>query len=411
MNSSNRTTKEDLDKWLEIFLQKEGLHNYSFEISGNSAKGDNYLSDITFVEISGQTQTNENKKYHLVIKCGKKSDELRKIIPIQAAFENEIYFYTKVYPVFLEFQKEKNIEEPFNNVAKCYDAFIKDGMEVIILENMKSNGFFLHNRNNSMNKDHVLKVIKLYGKLHAISFALKDQKPEIFQALAEKFTDVMKIASETMKLDDETNFFQEIIDAAKEKNEHEIVEKAHILNKKSRTHNDITDPSDPYAIILHGDCWNNNFMFKYKDDEKMQLSEVCFLDFQLSRLASPVYDLSYFLFCCLSEKEAENFDEIIDVYYESFCSFVKKLGSDPDKVFPYEELLNQWKKFSLFGLVMMPNILRACVQDKDEVKDLAELVETGQGFTEAYKESFKNTKKFGERTLPIMRLAIRKGFI
>lgn len=143
----------------------------------------------------------------------------------------------------------------------------------------------------------------------------------------------------------------------------------------------------------------------------MHLIEVCLLDFQISRLASPVFDLSYFLFTCLSEKDTEDFDDIVDAYYESCANFLKELGSDPVKVFPFEELMNQWKKFALFGLVMLPSIARICVSGKDEVNDLAEVAESDQDLTETFMKTVKNLEKYEERTLPIMRLAIKKGFI
>ncbi|RZC40881.1 EcKinase and/or DUF1679 domain containing protein, partial [Asbolus verrucosus] len=81
-------------------------------------------------------------------------------------------------------------------------------------------------------------------------------------------------------------------------------------------------------------------MCKYEDDQRTKLSPVNFLDFQLCRLASPVYDLSYFLLCCLPEEDVQNFDDIIKVYYKRFTSFLRELGSDPNKIFPFEELMN-----------------------------------------------------------------------
>lgn len=262
MNSANRATKTDIEKWLNRFTEKQKIRNCEVRISGSSEKGDNYLGDITFVEISGDSETGR-KNYSLVVKCGKKSTQLRDIMPIRSVFENEIYFYTKVLPVFMEFQREKGVKEPFDNVAKCYDAFIMDDMEVLILENVKNLGFSLHNRSNSMNKEHILKVVRTYGKFHAISFALKDQKPQLFQSLSSKLTDILKLMSESFKVKEGTNMYQDIMDLAQKRNEDEIVEKAALLNEKARFYNDLTDPSDPFAIILHGDCWNNNFMFKY----------------------------------------------------------------------------------------------------------------------------------------------------
>jgi hypothetical protein len=150
----------------------------------------------------------------------------------------------------------------------------------------------------------------------------------------------------------------------------------------------------------------------FQDNNKTKLSDVCFLDFQLSRLASPVYDLSYFLFTCLSEDDIPNFDEIVNVYYESLSEFLRKLGSDPDKMFPFEELQKQWKRFSLFGLTMLPCHNKSLfVGFKDEVNDLAEVAESGRQITDAFSKAVKNAEEFGKRALPIIKLAIDKGFM
>jgi thiamine kinase-like enzyme len=411
MNSANRCTRADIENWLRLVLKKENLENYSIDISGSTEKGDGYIGDVTFVDVRGTTNTNEKKSYEFVIKSGKKSSQLREMIPVRNAFENEIYFYNEILPVFREFQAEKGITDPFDNTPKFYDSIIEEEMEVLILGNMKTSGYSLHDRFNPMDQEHIRKIIKVYGKLHAISFALRDQKPEVFKELGGKLTDMMKLSAKYIKPKEDRNTYEDIIKIAKEKKEDDVVAKLNILNERAKRQNEITDPNDPYAVILHGDCWNNNFMFKYANNNKTKLLDVCFLDFQLSRLASPVYDLSYFLFTCLSEDDIPNFDEIVNVYYESLSEFLRKLGSDPDKMFPFEELQKQWKRFSLFGLTMLPAIIKICLSDSDEVNDLAEVAESGRQITDAFTKAVKNAEEFGKRTLPIIKLAIDKGFI
>lgn len=53
------------------------------------------------------------------------------------------------------------------------------------------------------------------------------------------------------------------------------------------------DPNE-FNVLLHGDLWANNIMFQH--DENGHPKEVIFVDLQLSRYASPMQDLMYFIF-------------------------------------------------------------------------------------------------------------------
>lgn len=138
---------------------------------------------------------------------------------------------------------------------------------------------------------------------------------------------------------------------------------------------------------------------------------MCFLDWQASRLVSPVYDLSYFIFTCCPPEVLQDFDDLNRIYYESFSNFSKELGSDPEKVFPYEELGNQWKKYGKFGLIMMPIILKVCLSEQDEVKDLAEMAENGTEIEDGFSYTVKNIEEYERRSLAVMRIAIDKGIV
>lgn len=45
-------------------------------------------------------------------------------------------------------------------------------------------------------------------------------------------------------------------------------------------------------------------------------------------------------------------NEYLEVYYSSFASFVEELGADPLKIYPFEALKADWKKYASRGLIM-----------------------------------------------------------
>ncbi|ENN79971.1 hypothetical protein YQE_03594, partial [Dendroctonus ponderosae] len=124
------------------------------------------------------------------------------------------------------------------------------------------------------------------------------------------------------------------------------------------------------AVLAHGDCWNNNYMFKYPKQGKTLPESVKFLDFQVTKLSSPVMALSYHIYATASEKELAQLKELLQIYYSSLSSMLKKLGCDPEKLFPYEELIRQWKKYSSFGFAMSSFVLQIVLLEKEDTIDI-----------------------------------------
>lgn len=255
-------SKTDLLTWLEPLALRENLKRSTVSVTGTTEKGDGYMGDITFVKVEDEN----GKTYSLVVKSAKKSPLLREQLPVRMAYKNEIFLYTEVLKQFVNFQKEKNVKCVFDNYAKCYETLIYDDVEVVVLENMKDAGYFLWDKAVGMNRGHVVEVLKNYGKLHAISYALKDQKPELFHNLASKLPDIF-IEMEQIFQDLQKKIFEEIIDLAKTKGYNDIAEKLVSMEEKISVIYK-GDKENPYAIIAHGDCWNNNVMFKYKVNKK-----------------------------------------------------------------------------------------------------------------------------------------------
>ncbi|RZC37726.1 EcKinase and/or DUF1679 domain containing protein, partial [Asbolus verrucosus] len=91
-------------------------------------------------------------------------------------------------------------------------------------------------------------------------------------------------------------------------------------------------------------------MFKYQGDDKSKPTDMRFLDFQLSRVGSPVIDLSYFLYSCADEEVLNNFDSILKVYHSSISDCLSELGCDPETAFPFKKLKEHWREYGKFGL-------------------------------------------------------------
>jgi aminoglycoside phosphotransferase (APT) family kinase protein len=78
-----------------------------------------------------------------------------------------------------------------------------------------------------------------------------------------------------------------------------------------------------FRVLNHGDMWVNNFMFKYDEGN---LTDVQFIDYQLSFWGSPANDLLYFFISSIrDEDKLQNFDNLMDFYHRELVSSLKKL--------------------------------------------------------------------------------------
>lgn len=99
----------------------------------------------------------------------------------------------------------------------------------------------------------------------------------------------------------------------------------------------------PTSVINQGDSWAPNFLIR--TIESTGEIEALLLDFQLARCASPVTDLSFFIYSCtdktLRDKE---FDNLLEFYHREVANTISVLGSDPEKVYSWKQFLKEVKK-------------------------------------------------------------------
>lgn len=111
--------------------------------------------------------------------------------------------------------------------------------------------------------------------------------------------------------------------------------------------------------------------------------DIRFLDWQIIHYGSPAIDLVYNLFTStdgpLREKEYMN---LLRLYHESLSKTVKLLGSDPDKLFPFDDLLSELKRCGVYALLMAPLLLQVLQAKSSEIPnmdDMFDKVAEGEG--------------------------------
>lgn len=120
-------------------------------------------------------------------------------------------------------------------------------------------------------------------------------------------------------------------------------------------------------------------LFDFFDSPIIQTTEVKdirFLDFQLSRYASPVLDVLYHIFTSTRKSlRDQSYNDLLNIYYNSLSETVSRTGSDPEELFTFCDLQSQLKAHGKYALIMGILLLPFVYSQQDEIIDVEEYAE------------------------------------
>lgn len=111
-------------------------------------------------------------------------------------------------------------------------------------------------------------------------------------------------------------------------------------------------------------------MFKLLQNGCQNPTDIRFIDWQLIRESSPVFDVSYFFYTIASEEALQKLDYHLKVYHDELRYRIKQLGSDPDVLYPEKVFREEWKQHCKFGYAMAFVLIKMMLSDKDEVTNI-----------------------------------------
>ncbi|XP_050296870.1 uncharacterized protein LOC126736524 isoform X2 [Anthonomus grandis grandis] len=318
------------------------IQNYEIITDNESKRGEGFLSEC----FTGKVQDKDADK---VIEVYIKTPPIYHMPYEAAVYRNECEFYSNIFPEFDQFQKEKEVKEPIDHFARCFCTNYEKGEEYIALENLTVQNFILTDKAKPLDEQHLRAVCEIYGKWHALTFSYKDQNKEKYEELIKPIKNIYTYFANDSFFKWLKTLLEVAYNKIKRTDESRAEKIQKVMDNLPEYWNNAIEYTGRYSCFIHGDCWSNNFMFKY-DDNNIEESKI--LDFQLIRDSTPVHDLSYFFYSGASKKDLDKLDEYLDLYYDTFSKFSRELGSDPEKLLPYEALLADWNTASLLGLLM-----------------------------------------------------------
>lgn len=259
-----------VDDLIKDIATTEGFTEYTIKTAPGSNHGDNFSGVLISVCLHGTrivNGTSSEDQLNLLCKLsapGQRGKEFQ----TEIIFKREAFMYEKVLSTFAKFQQEKGLstEDSFLAYPKYYAGISDESKQqfVIIMEDVRFRNFAMWPKYKPAPLDHVRLLVQQIGKFHGISFALKDQQPEVF-AEFRQLKDVL------------VNFFRKTLSmlhssydaaiAAVEKDEHKQI----VQEVKDNTVEFLSEclesgEWEPFGVVCHADCWNNNLLFEYKNE-------------------------------------------------------------------------------------------------------------------------------------------------
>lgn len=259
-----------IEKWLrEAF--KSDFQEINTEITGKTLQGDGFVGDVVFATVKLSNPPRQEEHHAVVVKYGKEDPVLRERIPVKEAYERETFMYTKAFPLFKRFEEDHHVTITPPLLPECLTTLVYDQEDVVVLRDMRSFDFEMRDKLINMDFEHLKLTFESYGKFHGVSFAYRDQEPEKFKelfgglecvqtALLERVKEPFNAMEKCMYdlLEDSEEF-----DALKR-----LKEKIPEGLRRSFLNTFQKQDGEERVVLTHGDCWNNNYMFKYEVSKK-----------------------------------------------------------------------------------------------------------------------------------------------
>lgn len=175
----NKIYEENLEELVKEVLNLSS-NEYKIRYSEGSSKGDNYIGIIYRAEII----QNDAVKMSIIIKLPPNNPTRREEFFLHRSFIHEADFYENLFPMFKNFQEQKGISienDGFHQIPLCHKTLTTEPFEGLFLEDLKVKGFEVYDRNKELTKEHVMLVMQVLAKIHAIFFCMKEQKPNLIE--------------------------------------------------------------------------------------------------------------------------------------------------------------------------------------------------------------------------------------
>lgn len=318
--------------------------------------------------------------------------------------ENEAYL--DLLPKYVELYKSKGLEVNLGPRAYKFTEAVKEEPKLtntVLMYDLGQDGYGNLNRFEGLGLEPTKLVLRKMAQYHAAGAYLKSVDGVTETMMKGAFGDLGEQAVEMMAaiIGPAQKLFLENL-----KNFGGGVEKYHdklekYLSKVFELFKVMGqyDPND-FNVILHGDCWVNNFLFKTGPNG--ELIDMVFVDFQNPRYGHPLTDILYFIMTSVKlEHKLSDFDFFIKYYHDQLVEHLQILEYK-ERVPKLSEFYIQLYKYGTWALMGTYMVLPVVLLDPTESATFENFMTNNEAGTEFRNLMYTNPryKKHIQQILP-----------
>ncbi|XP_046990941.1 uncharacterized protein LOC124596025 [Schistocerca americana] len=309
-----------------------------------------YMSCI--FRVVATIKLDESTSYHelpLIVKCSNEEEgNLTEVGREFRVFEKEALLLCELVPDVHSALRVVEGERFSPLAARCY-LFGRQPVEFLVMEDLSADGFRLAEAGQPLDYQHCVLALRAYARLHAASATLLKERPDYRErCFLPASTDLQQEFFESMA----DKIFKAVAREFRATAGYErYAEKYKNLSKKVvKDYNTYWESNNHMLnVVMHGDCWKNNFMFKYVGGNP---TDIRILDFQFSRMHGPAGDLVYFLYANASEEvHRHHMEDLLQEYHSTLVGLLRRLGMEQQaEAYTLQEFRNEMEAAATLGV-------------------------------------------------------------
>lgn len=315
---------------------------------------------------------------------------------------NEVFVYKSIIPYFNEYISKMGasgddwIARSFYAECQIYPQLSNSDEETILaLADLTSLGYRMSSSKIDLDENHLKIMARKIATYHGVSFAMKIRKDPMLEKLAAglipfhfksesqgdlepykylcplSFERLFNYVEKTPKYKNDVSFYTNLM----------LMKQKVVKDLLGIMEGFLTNDHD-FAVLLHGDYYRNNVMFKYKNlDGNDVPTDLRMFDFQETRFASVAIDLSIFMYMHINENiKPLIWDEILELYHGTLIAFLSNIlecETDDDKLEPYSfhNFLAHFEKFAFYGVAVSVLSIPWMASSEEETQKIADFFE------------------------------------